>query len=322
MKNANESRSGITFMLPPRRNGGSFLFPGNRPKTILENFLPNVKDYFHLVLLAKLPLIMAVIFSVSCGPVWRGAFDGRYDNSPINLDPAKDELATVLKSIYRIETVTRFFFEGDIHMTRVAGVATALDEHTLLTARHVVRIDFFRAVTPFGVVELPIPESAKVEEKTYIIKKDGTRTEAERIYADTETDFAILRTERELIPFPFAIGNSEELRMGNVAFLLGDFQTGFSIRMGNVTQLEFTTYGSRGEVANINRDILGISATTVEGDSGGPILCVRDGQLELIGIVTFLVEPARGLGYCLKINTIADRVKKNTKDRDLLRIWK
>jgi S1-C subfamily serine protease len=229
---------------------------------------------------------------------------------------------TALKSIHRIETVTRFTFEGDVHTTRGAGLATALDKHTLLTARHVVRADSFRALTPFGAVDVPLLESAKVEEKSFIIEEDGTRVVAERIYSGDKRDFAILRTNRELTPFPFSIGNSDELQVGNVAFLLGNFQTGFSVRMGNVTQLKFTTYGSKGEVANVNPDIFGISAPTVEGDSGAPVLCVRDGQLELIGMVTFLVEPTRGLGYCLKINTIADHMKGNTKDQDLLRIWK
>lgn len=289
---------------------------------IMGKFFPNVKGYFHLVLLAKLPLIITIIFLFGCSPVWKGALDRRYDNSPIYLDPAKNELVTVLKSIHRIETATRFTFEGDVHTTRAAGLATALDKHTLLTVRHVVRADSFHVLTPFGVVEVPITESAKVEEKSFIIEKDGTRVVAKRIYLDDERDFAILRTNRELTPFPFSIGNSDELQIGNVAFLLGDFQTGFSIRVGNVTQLEFVTYGSGGEAANVNRDIFGISATTVEGDSGAPILSVRDGQLELIGMVTFFVEPARGLGYCLKINTIVDHLKRNTEDQDLLRIWK
>jgi S1-C subfamily serine protease len=286
--------------------------------TIMGKFFPNVKGYFY----PFLSLISLFLFLFGCAPVWRGGLDRRYDNSPIYLDPAKNELVTVLKSIHRIETVTRFTFEGDVHTTRGAGLATALDEHNLLTARHVVRGDSFRAVTPFGVVEVPINESAKVEEKSFIVEEDGTRVVAQRIYVDKEGDFAILRTNRELTPFPFSIGNSDELQVGNVVFLLGNFQTGFSVRMGNVTQLDFTTYGARGEVANVNRDIFGISATTVEGDSGGPILCVRDGQIELIGMVTFLVEPARGLGYCLKINTIADQIKRNMEDQDLLHIWK
>lgn len=289
---------------------------------IIGQFFQDVKGCLHFVLVAKLPLIIPFIFLLGCGPVWKGSLDRRYDSSPIYLDPTKNELLAVLKSIHRIETVTRFTFEGDVHTTRVAGLATALDRHTLLTARHVVKLDSFRALTPFGVAEVPLPESAKIEEKSFIIEEDGTRVATVRIYSDDERDFAILRTNRELIPFPFSIGNSDELKIGNVAFLLGNFQTGFSVRMGNVTQLEFTTYGSKGETANVNRDIFGISAITVEGDSGGPILCVRDGQLELIGVVTFLVEPARGLGYCLKINTIADHIRRNIEDQDLLSIWK
>lgn len=276
---------------------------------------PGVKGNFGLTSLTKSLLIISLIFLGSCGPIWKGGLDKRYDNSPIYIDPVKNEIERALESIHRIETITRFSLGDSIQTARAVGHAIALDEHNLLTAKHVVKIDSFRTFSPFGLIEVPIFEKDKVEEKSFIVGEDGTRVEVERIYTDDDRDFAKLRTGKKLTPFPFPMGNSAELRISNVVFLLGDFQTGFCIRMGNVTQLAFTTYGPNGEVADIDNEIIGISATTVGGDSGAPIVSVRDGKYELIGIVTFFVERARGLGYGLKINAITDRLKESQKAR-------
>lgn len=283
-----------------------------------ENIKPcalDVKGNFDFTPLTKSLLIISLIFLGGCGPIWKGGFDKRYDSSPIYIDPTKKEIERALKGIYRIETITRFSLGDSIQTTRAVGHAIALDEHNLLTAKHVVKIDSFRTFSPFGFIEIPLPEKDKVEEKSFILEEDGTRVEVKRIYSDDDRDFAKLRAHKKLTPFPFPMGNSAELQIGNVVFLLGDFQTGFCVRMGNVTQLTFTTYGPNGEVAHIDNDIIGISATTVGGDSGAPIVSVRDGKFELIGVVTFFVEQARGIGYGLKINAIVDRLKESQKVR-------
>ena len=77
--------------------------------------------------------------------------------------------------------------------------------------------------------------------------------------------------------------------------LIGNFQTGLNIRTGYVTQLNFVRYGARGEVSNINENLFGISAVTVEGDSGGPIFLLRGGRFELGGIVTKISRMPRSV---------------------------
>jgi hypothetical protein len=52
-----------------------------------------------------------------------------------------------------------------------------------------------------------------------------------------------------------------------------------NIRMGYVTQLDFVRYGQEGEVTEKYEHIFGISAVVSEGDSGSPVLFVRDGNL-------------------------------------------
>ena len=128
----------------------------------------------------------------------------------------------------------------------------------------------------------------------------------------------ILKALKSLIRFPFTIGNSDDLKIGNFVFLFGNFQTGLNIRTGYVTQLNFVRYGARGEISSINENLFGISAVTVEGDSGAPIFLLRDGRFELGGMVTFLVLQARGLGFGVKINSIMDQIKRYLKENEEL----
>jgi S1-C subfamily serine protease len=124
------------------------------------------------------------------------------------------------------------------------------------------------------------------------------------------------RAERKIHHAPFTIGNSDEFKVGNFIFLLGNFQTGLNVRTGYVTQLNFIRYGTKGEVSNINKNLFGISAVTVEGDSGAPIFLLRNGRLELGGMVVFLVPQARGLGFAVKINSIMGQINEYRKEME------
>jgi hypothetical protein len=95
----------------------------------------------------------------------------------------------------------------------------------------------------------------------------------------------------------------------NVVIVPANFQTGLNIRLGYVTQLDFIQYGPQGEVSKRSNNIFGVSAVVSEGDSGSPILFLRDGKMELGGLVSFIVLPARGLGYGLKINPIIEKLR-------------
>src|SRR4030067_228641 len=172
-----------------------------------------------------------------------------------------------------------------------------------------------QVITSLGPIELPIPDDQKLEEETFIILDDGSRIKAQVVYSDGEKDFALLRAEKKIHHFPFTIGNSDDFKIGNFVFLFGNFQTGLNIRAGYVTQLNFVRYGARGEVSSINENLFGISAVTVEGDSGAPIFLLRDGRFELGGMVTFLVLQARGLGFGVKINSIMDQINRYLKEK-------
>jgi len=284
-------------------------------KKYIIHILRIVKYFFPRGGIAAASAMVGVLFFSSCAPVARMGFDNRYDYSTIYIDPHKDELSLMLKSVYRVQTETRVEIEGEIYMANAAGIGTSLDHHLLVVPKHVVKIMSFHVVTPFGLIEVPIPEHAKIEEKSHIIRDDGSRIEVKIVYADEKNDFTILESAEPLTPFHFPIGNSDELRVGNAYMLIGNFQAGISVRIGHITQLELIRYGAKGEILQRNPDIFGFSSTIVEGDSGAPIMAIRDGKFELIGIVTFLIEPARGLGFGLKINKIAEHYREIVKTK-------
>ena len=254
-------------------------------------------------------LFFAVLLS-GCSPFIGKASFHQYENSPIHIDPKKKELDLIASDVFRIQTSVKFQL-GELTPTVSAiGLATSLDQYHLLTTRHVVKIKSFQMITPLGPIEFQIPDDQKLEEETFIILDDGSRIKLEVVYSDEEKDFALLRAERKIHHFPIAIGNSDDFKVGNFIFLFGNFQTGLNIRTGYLTQLNFVRYGAEGEASNINETLFGISAVTVEGDSGAPVFLLRNGRFELGGIVTFLVPQARGLGFGVKINSIMAQINK------------
>jgi S1-C subfamily serine protease len=264
--------------------------------------------------LSHVVIVVLAVWLSGCSSVTGKASFHPYENSPIHIDPKKKELDLIASNVFRIQTFLKFKLEESTPTVSAIGLATSLDQDYLLTTRHVVKIKSFQAITPLGPIEFQIPDDQKLEEETFIILDDGSRIKLRVVYSDEEKDFALLRAEKKIHHFPFKMGNSDDFRIGDFVFLFGNFQTGLNIRTGYVTQLNFVRYGSGGEVLSMNESLFGISAVTVEGDSGAPIFLLRDGSFELGGIVTFLVPQARGLGFGVKINPIVAQINKYLKE--------
>jgi len=284
-------------------------------KNSVRTSVPHGKDGFKATsFLTGLTIILFFAFLSGCSPFITKASFHQYENSPIHIDPKKKELELIASNVFRIQTSVKFKLEEITPTVSAIGLATSLDPYHLLTARHVVKIKSFQMITPLGPIEFPIPEDQKLEEETFIIMDDGSRIKVQIVYSNEEKDISLLKAEKKIAHFPFTIGNSDDLKIGNFVFLFGNFQTGLNIRTGYITQLKFVRYGARGEISTINENLFGISAVTVEGDSGAPIFLLRNGRFELGGIVTFLVPQARGVGFGVKINPIRDEVNRYLKE--------
>jgi S1-C subfamily serine protease len=262
-----------------------------------------------------LALFILVSFAAGCTPYLNGGMDGEYDSSHIFLDSIDKTMAMVAKSVYRIETITIFKVGNELSTLKVAGMGFSIDNRHILTAKHVTSIDNYQVQTPFGVMVFPLSQEDKIRETTSLVFDNGSRDPVKVIYRDNDLDFALLETEKGITSPAYSIGNSDDFRVMDVVIVPANFQTGLSIRLGYVTQLDFIQYGEKGEVAKRTENIFGISAVVSEGDSGSPILFLRDGKVELGGLVSFIVLPARGLGYGLKINPILERLRSDNENQ-------
>jgi len=256
---------------------------------------------------------------MGCTPHLGGGMDRKYDSSHIYMESIDEVLSKVSKSIYRIETVTTFEVGGESSTLKIVGMGSSLDSKHILTAKHVTSIDSYQVQTPFGLLTLPITPEKKITETVSLVFDDGSRDPVKVIYRDNELDFAVLKTDKTVHPPVYSIGDSSDFRIVNVVIVPANFQTGLNIRLGYVTQLDFIQYGPEGEVAKKSDNIFGVSAVVSEGDSGSPILFLRDGKMELGGVVSFIVLPARGLGYGLKINPIIDKLRRDKKNQKWLK---
>ena len=141
----------------------------------------------------------------------------------------------------------------------------------------------------------------------------GESMEAKLVGHDDGTDIAILRFEEaapegvEVIP----MGDSDTLRIGELAICIGNPGTVHDVLFGTVTAgiisgLERDTLNARNFKRSIS--VIQVDAAINSGNSGGAMLNARG---ELVGIPTlklmyFSTSIYEGLGFCVPINTVKD----------------
>ncbi len=120
------------------------------------------------------------------------------------------------------------------------------------------------------------------------------------LYRNREKDFSLFEMPPadgpeyiKTLNFPFKIGKSDKLRIGNFIYLNGHPGINSEVaRPGIVTSLVSAT-SDEAFVVKKNDNEFGLSQSTDHGDSGSPIMAFRDGRPELVGIY---------LGWNYKIN--------------------
>jgi 2-alkenal reductase len=119
-------------------------------------------------------------------------------------------------------------------------------------------------------------------------------------------DLAVLRIDaREPLPAAVPLGNSAELKVGQVAYAIGNpFGLDQSLTMGIISALQrrLPTSGGR-EIA----DVIQTDAAVNPGNSGGPLL---DSAGRLIGVNTAIYSPSganAGIGFAIPVD-VANRI--------------
>lgn len=210
---------------------------------------------------------------------------------------------------------------------KVATAPAVVIGRYVLMASHTNDVKLFsrqtvRIITPFGTLE-QIFKPKVLKYNVALLTPNGSELMLKELYRNKEKDFSLFeipvsrsgRQENvESLNFPFEIGRSHELKIGNFIYMNGQPNINSEVvRPGFVTSLvRAISDGELGVKKDSNE--FGISQSTDEGDSGSPIMAFRDGRAELVGIYLGWIglDSANGKNTrsrALKINIAVDEIK-------------
>jgi len=108
---------------------------------------------------------------------------------------------------------------------------------------------------------------------------------------------------------PLPAGDSDRLRVGDFVYLLGRLEgTDHHVRAGIVSAAGPTA--RIGRIAGARHAFM-ISAPLTHGDSGSPVVAVRAGRYELVGVAQGRYETAREAGWALRINPVLSTLRES-----------
>jgi serine protease Do len=159
-------------------------------------------------------------------------------------------------------------------------------------------------------------------DKIRVALSDGREFDAKVVGTDPESDLGVLRLEQddgkkvENLK-PLAMGNSSQLRLGDVVLAVGDpFGVGQTVTMGIVS--------AKGR-ANVGieqyEDFIQTDAAINPGNSGGALVNMRG---ELVGINTAIISRSggyQGVGFAIPSNMAEPIMKSLLEDGTVKRGW-
>ena len=139
-------------------------------------------------------------------------------------------------------------------------------------------------------------------ERIIVMFSDGVQADAELVGDDPDSDLAVIKiTDDSVRPPPIVVGDSDDIRPGQLAVAIGDpFSRGFSMTSGIISAVGRTINPTDSNFS-VPR-VVQHDAATNPGNSGGPLLN-REG--EVIGINTQIISETgafSGVGLAIPIN--------------------
>ncbi len=140
-----------------------------------------------------------------------------------------------------------------------------------------------------------------------VVLKDERSLQAQIVGADPDSDLAVLKIDAKTRLPAVAMGNSDDLMIGETVIAIGN-PFGFSntVTTGVISALNRSIRSEN----KVYHDFIQTDASINPGNSGGPLLNING---ELIGINTAIYAKARGIGFAIPINKakriIADLIR-------------
>jgi Do/DeqQ family serine protease len=128
-----------------------------------------------------------------------------------------------------------------------------------------------------------------------VVLQDEREYDARIIGADPDSDLAVLKIEpREKLP-SIAMGNSDDLMIGETVIAIGNpFGFSHTVTTGVISALNRSIRTDE----RVFQDFIQIDASINPGNSGGPLLNING---DLIGINTAIYAKAQGIGFAIPI---------------------
>ena len=127
---------------------------------------------------------------------------------------------------------------------------------------------------------------------------DGTKSAAELVGEDADTDLAVLRIGPSRVPSPLELGDSSTLRVGQIAIAIGS-PLGYThtVTAGVVSALGRTLRSTAGRLIH---NVIQTDAALNPGNSGGPLL---DSRGRVIGVNTAIIPGAQSISFATAIDS-------------------
>lgn len=153
-----------------------------------------------------------------------------------------------------------------------------------------------------------------------VVLNDKREYEAEIVFADVQSDLALLKIDRVAGLPVLALRDTDELEVGDLVLAIGNpFGVGQTVTSGIVSALARTNGGGRGQVGGY---FIQTDAPVNPGNSGGALV---DMAGRLIGVNTAIVSRSggsNGIGFAIPANLVKQALSLAlTGETELSRPW-
>lgn len=242
--------------------------------------------------------------------------DGKYDFSTVLFNGGLEKIYSDWPRIHA--SATQVFIRGE-EKERVTEEANSRGRAIIippyvLVLYHIVDFRKQTVTTPIGRFEIDADEV--IEEKYWLEESpNGKKIPLEKVKIfDDPKDLILLKfSTGEKITHPvFTFGKSAELKRGHIMFVLSSPNLALSsVKKGIVSGFGSDFSENSKQVEPNYTDLISTDAALAFGDSGSPVVAIRDGLPELVGVAKGKVKDG-GIGILISIDSIVEAVRSET----------